>query len=334
VTINSVSRPAGQPTLGLSRYQWLLLVTCLATFALIVIGGIVRTTGSGDACPDWPRCHGQLIPPLETDVLIEFSHRLSASVVGFLVLGVAIAGWRSQRDPLVRWGGWLAVGLVVAQIILGGATVLSELSANVVTAHLALATTLFATLIVLAVRSIASARAPADRVDRNFQMLSLVVALSAFVVMMTGSYVSGSGAALVFRDWPLFDGSVLPGVARLEVIHATHRFAVLALGVLLGYLAHRAWALDLKSPVLKVGPFVAFVLYIAQALVGAANIWTLVQPSAAAAHVALAELLWATLVTIAGLACLRGATVSSPAVERHSASRPAVGATAPAGEVS
>jgi heme A synthase len=271
----------------------------VATFILIIIGGIVRTTGSGDACPDWPRCHGQLIPPLETKVLIEFSHRLAASVVGFMVLAVAIVGWRNRSELVLRWGGLLAVGLVIAQVILGGATVLSDLHANVVTAHLALASSLLATLIVLAVISMEPGRAAVGQAAQSDRNLTLFTALFAFAVMMTGSYVSGSGAALAFRDWPLFDGSVLPGVGRLAVIHATHRFAVLALGVLLGYLAHHSARARFENPVLRFGPSFAFVLYVAQALVGAANIWTLVQPSAAAAHLALAELLWAVLVLVA-----------------------------------
>src|SRR3990172_1010442 len=137
-------------------FRWLAVATCAATYALVVLGGVVRVTGSGDACPDWPRCHGELIPPLETDVLIEFSHRLLASVVGLLVLSLAVAAWRTQRAPVLRWGSLLAVGLVGVQIVLGGITVLSDLSANMVMAHLAVAATFFATLLAVTLFSFPS----------------------------------------------------------------------------------------------------------------------------------------------------------------------------------
>ena len=320
---------------GLSKYQWLVLATCLTTYALIIVGGIVRTTGSGDACPDWPRCHGQLVPPLQTDVLIEFSHRLLASAVGFLVVGIAVSGWRSQRDQVVRWGGVLAVGLVIAQIILGGATVLSDLSANIVMAHLALASALLATLAVIAIVSIVPRSGAANETALAYRNLAVVAALAVFVVMMTGSYVSGSGAALAFRDWPLFDGSLLPDAGRLAIIHATHRFAVLLLGAVLFYVVLRAWRSNLDNRVLAFGPLFAFVLYVVQALVGAASIWTLLQPSAAAAHLALAALLWGTLVTIATVAQLLSVTAGRDAVAtRESAATTRVATPAPAGEPS
>ena len=77
--------------------QRLSLISCAMTFVLIVVGVIVRATGSGLGCPDWPLCHGGAVPPLQHNSLIEFSHRFTATIVGFLVIGVAILVWRNYR---------------------------------------------------------------------------------------------------------------------------------------------------------------------------------------------------------------------------------------------
>lgn len=303
----------------------LSIVTLATTYALVVLGGVVRATASGDACPDWPRCHGQLIPPFETAVLIEFSHRLLASVVGFLVLAVAIVVWRHRKDrPLIAWAGLTAVAMVIGQIILGGLTVLNDLSANLVMAHLAMASVLLAVLIVITFSAVVP---PLQSTDEGgvrsyaFRNQLIVVAIAIFALMLTGSYVSGSGAALAYRDWPLFDGALLPDGGRLAVIHATHRFSVLFVGLLVAYVAAKAWRSHANDRPVLLGALFALTLYLAQAMVGAANIWTLLQAWASAMHLALAALLWATLVTMA-LFAHRSAQAGTAAARDGEAPRP------------
>lgn len=303
------------------RFRALAIATCAATYALVVLGGVVRVTDSGDACPDWPRCHGELLPPLQTDVLIEFSHRLLASVVGLLVVALAIAAWRTRRDAIVRWGSLAAVGLVVVQIVLGGITVLSDLSANMVMAHLAVAAAFFATLLVVAMYSFESSLGAAAGDTARFRTQAAIAALATLALMLTGSYVSGSGAGLAFRDWPLFEGSLLPDGARLGVIHFAHRLAALVVGLFLIHVAVRAWRRHREQRVLVVLATLIVALYGTQALVGAANIWTLLQPAAAGAHLALAMLVWGLLVALTVVA--HRAALLSPAAAARPA-RPAV----------
>ncbi|MXW28464.1 MAG: hypothetical protein F4Z80_06290, partial [Chloroflexi bacterium] len=129
------SAPAEKPidtaalTAKLSWYRATLLLGLAAAIAQVALGGVVRVTGSGDACPDWPLCHGQVIPPLDLNIWLEFSHRLSASALGVLVLIASVLAWRQvPRFQLSLIATGAALVLVVAAALLGGLTVLTELA--------------------------------------------------------------------------------------------------------------------------------------------------------------------------------------------------------------
>jgi heme A synthase len=77
-------------------------LTAIATYLLIVVGAIVRSTGSGLGCPDWPLCHGQLLPPPNVAAMIEFSHRFSAAIVSALMLAMVAAAWVWARHVRYR----------------------------------------------------------------------------------------------------------------------------------------------------------------------------------------------------------------------------------------
>ena len=140
-------------------FQRLLLVTIAATFVLVVIGGTVRATDSGLGCPDWPTCHGKLIPSGDKHTIIEFSHRTAAAVVGVLFLGVTFFTFKTERrNKLVFWLAFSAGLLLAVQIILGGITVKKELPAEIVAAHLGTAMIFMAVMIVTATISLMRAR--------------------------------------------------------------------------------------------------------------------------------------------------------------------------------
>jgi len=131
--------------------------SALSTYVLIVIGGYVVFSGSGVACgssgPDsWPLCNGQVIPTLSGPVLVEWTHRLFTLVVGLFVLGTTIVAWtRYREERRVLQFSTASFLVLIGQVLLGMVTVKSDLNPLVSTAHLAVASALFAMVILNAV---------------------------------------------------------------------------------------------------------------------------------------------------------------------------------------
>jgi heme A synthase len=287
-------------------FQRLLLITIAATFVLVVIGGTVRATDSGLGCPDWPTCHGSHIPKAEKHTLIEFSHRTAATVVGFLFLGVTYFTFKTERkNKLVFWLAFTAGLVLVAQIILGGITVKKELPAEVVAAHLGTAMTFMGILIVTAAISLMRARGLsvfAGASDTTFNRLAILTAATAFVTLVLGSYISGTDASLACSGWPLCNGSVVPGGGSAVGLHWLHRLVAGMLGIMLLALIYQAFEDRRRQPLLVALTLFAGVAYVAQALIGAANIWTELAAGIVVTHLSLAALLWCMMVAISALA--------------------------------
>jgi heme A synthase len=288
----------------MSWFQRLLLLTIALTFVLVVIGGTVRATDSGLGCPDWPMCHGKLIPKAEKHTLIEFSHRTAASVVGFVFLGVTYFAFRTERrNPREFWLAFVAGLLLVVQIVLGGITVKRELPSEIVAAHLATAMSFMGVLIVAVIVSLTRSRevqAFKLAIETNFTRLAILTAVAAFATLALGSYISKSDAALACSGWPLCNGSLVPAGGSAVGLHWMHRLLAGLLGLLL--LATIWAAIDERRGSRLVWMSVAAgVVYITQAIVGAANIWTETSDGVVAAHLALAALLWCMLVAIGAM---------------------------------
>ena len=126
-------------------YRVLAAATVVATLVLIAVGALVRTTGSGLGCPDWPQCHGAWVPPLERTAILEYSHRTTAVVVSLLVYGLAAATYATRRGDraLVQLASMSVIVLLV-QAYLGKITVERELPPWVVTSHMSTALVLLA----------------------------------------------------------------------------------------------------------------------------------------------------------------------------------------------
>jgi cytochrome c oxidase assembly protein subunit 15 len=112
-------------------------LVALAGLSLIVLTGAgVRLTGSGLGCPDWPKCYGQTVPPLNTHAVIEFGNRLLTGLVGLAVVTAAALAFfrRPYRWHLAAFGVLLPIG-VMAQAILGALVVEYHLAPGLVMSH-------------------------------------------------------------------------------------------------------------------------------------------------------------------------------------------------------
>jgi cytochrome c oxidase assembly protein subunit 15 len=272
----------------------LAFVTATVMFALIVVGSIVRTTGSGLACPDWPLCHGRLIPPLQFNILIEWFHRLLALVVGIGLLATAVWTW-ARPGTRARLGGLAvtSIALYLSQALLGALTVWKLLDPNVVSGHLAVGLLLFATLLTLGLSARQAARDGARTTTRPAGLLPLfsVATAAIWIQAVLGGMVSTNHASLACPDWPTCNGRWLPELTGLVGLQMAHRFGAYLLIAILGWVAVRAGTAN-DATTRNLGR-VMFLLVIAQGVIGAANVLLGIPVWVSALHLGNAALLLA-----------------------------------------
>ena len=305
----------------------LAFITCAATLILIGVGVYVRATGSGLGCPDWPTCHGGIVPPQEQQALIEFSHRFVAALVGMLVIATAVFAWRHFRGtPAVLWPALAAVPLVGIQGGLGALTVWQELPPEIVATHLLLAMAILTVMAATALGMYTEVRGGTPLAERTVatrvgQRAAVALILFAAVVWM-GGYLGESGASTACEGWPTCNGGILPGADDQQITHMTHRYLAALLVVPLVWMALAAWR---ERERLRWGAPAAVAvatIYAAQVAVGALNVWYTFPDGLTVTHTVLASLLWLTL----SAAALLG--LSAQAVPRERAPFP--GAEVPA----
>ena len=268
-------------------------VAVASVFALMLLGNIVSATGSGLACPDWPLCHGRLIPPLAADVLIEYGHRLAAAVTSIVLVVTIVASFRGTTAPGVRRLGFVLLGLLAVQIALGGITVLFKLPHLISTAHLVNALLILAGLLALCAAGGAAEGRPgaASATGRAKIRRLAIVGLAVLLAQLTrGGYVRHSGAGLACPDFPLCSGDVFPD-HWLAAVHWTHRWLGAAL---LGLFTHLALAARGSAAARPAG--IALALAVAQVTLGILTVLLQLRPSIRATHAAGGYALWATLV--------------------------------------
>jgi cytochrome c oxidase assembly protein subunit 15 len=234
-----------------------------STAVLIFAGGLVTSTGSGLSVPDWPNTYGWFMwafpmSKMVGGIFYEHAHRLIASTVGFLILVLAIWLGRAEPRRWVRRLGYLALGAVIAQGILGGITVLWYLPDAISIAHASLAQIVFCLTVTIALATspgwkrgyIADPKGPRRTElptpnsqlprrldspdDRTLQRIAIATTAVIYAQILIGATMRHTGAGLAIPDFPLSFGHLVPPIWDSKIaIHFAHRVGAATVALLI-----------------------------------------------------------------------------------------------------
>lgn len=231
--------------------------TAVCTFFLIIAGGLVTSTGSGLAVPDWPLSYGQLMPPMIGGIFYEHGHRMVATFVGVLAIILAAWLWKKEERRWLRVLGLVALSAVILQGVLGGLTVLYMLPTAISVSHAALAQTFFVVVTSIALftsRWWKSEQPLLTETDRTPSTLTLCILTtgSVFLQLILGALMRHTDSGLAVPDFPLAYGQLFPALSsesieayNKQLIYEDIRLAAdgpITSGQIIIHMVHRLWA--------------------------------------------------------------------------------------------
>lgn len=291
----------------MNGFRVLAIVAAIAVYGQIVLGGVVRITGSGLGCPDWPACQGKIVPDFaNSHVVIEYAHRLVGSAAGLLMLSTAayalLLFYRPRAGAAMPRGLMIAavagVGLIVLQGILGGITVLMGNSPFTVAIHLGNALLVLAAALLVALwagRALSGSATPAATPGGAVPVFLYGSLAAAFLIVVSGAYVVGSGAGSACTSWPLCGAATRTASTD---IHVLHRVVVLLASLVIlraVHFAQRRW----RGTALAVVSYLVAVAFLLEVAIGAAQVVNGLPQALRASHLAVAALVWSGVVLLA-----------------------------------
>ena len=226
-----------------AMFRTLAATSLLSTILLVMVGSFVRVTGYGLGCPDWPLCYGRAVPPFEIGAWVEFGHRLLGGITAVQVVALAWIGYREHRRDRWIWPAALAAVILLAtQVVLGGVHVLNELPRWTGLIHTGMATAIVGLLALLVAVSNLTLSASSSRLDEMFDVgkmrkWTLIALASTYILVLSGSLVTRSGASLACPSFPLCGISDIPESLRtLVTIQMVHRIIALIVILVTSYI--------------------------------------------------------------------------------------------------
>ena len=329
--VRQEARPGREaaPRVAGRGFRTLAYAAAALTFALIIVGGVVRISDSGLGCgpggsgtKGWPLCGGRVVPLVDTHMIVEYSHRVLAATVTVLIAALVYVAWsRYRSDRRLLRTSLAALGLILFQAALGGLTVEKGLKEELVAAHLGVAMLQIGLLLFLARLSGSSARAAQDGpgagagATRAIRTLAICASVAVLATIVAGGYMSANELhgtpeeatavdphTACGTDFPSCGGEFMPfGRSRAIDIHLTHRaFMYLASALVLALFLtvlrqrRRLGAEAARRLTRAAGATLAILLV--QVSLGALNVWLGEHAWLVVVHLAVGALLWVSLV--------------------------------------
>ena len=295
--------------------QRLALAAVLVAFGTVVLGSWTRINGAGMTCPDWPLCHGQLIPSMADGTVWEWTHRLFAMTIAPLVIAVMIVAWRVRKESRFISPTLGVIGaLFLVQVGLGAATVHLSNSPMSVVWHWGTAMAFIASLSAMAIFAGASQRPPQATAASEQLVLGILAgtALVTFVTMCIGAYVSSSGAGLACLSIPGCAGNVVV-YTQGQYVQMLHRLVAAATLICAAGSLAVAWARPASA---RVRAFVSLgvALVMVQVLLGLLNVALRLPMDLREAHAVNAAFVFLSFVVAALFAALDASAAASQRV--------------------
>ncbi|MGB6554657.1 MAG: COX15/CtaA family protein [Candidatus Binataceae bacterium] len=307
------------------------LLAAGATFCLIFVGGLVTSTGSALAVPDWPLAFGKLIPAWQGGIRFEFGHRVVAAIVVTLTLILMAWAWRVEPRRWVRNTILAAFGLIIVQAILGGITVLFELPLPIAVAHAGTAQAFFCLMVSIAIFTNPRWTRTTHRSERPARiplaMLAGITTAVIYLQILVGAVMRHLGAGLAIPDFPLAFGQLIPPYWNEYIaVNFAHRCGAVLVTIMVLWTVARVLRSHRDEPELRHPALGLFLLLVMQICLGAITIWSGRAVIPTTSHVLIGAAVLATSLTIAirayhvfGITSRGGAahTVASAAREEH-----------------
>src|SRR5579863_10173243 len=262
----------GYPESRMKTLRRLALGANLVALGTVVLGSWTRINGAGETCPDWPLCHGTVLPVMTDGTIWEWAHRLLAFLIAPLLVALVAVGWRERlRSPFIAPTVITIAAIFLAQVLLGAATVRFSNSPASVVLHWAMAMALIAALSAMTIFA-AAARPDAafNRSSTDSVVLLAGTAALAFGTMCIGAYVSSSGAGLACLSIPGCAGNVVVYTSG-QYVQMVHRFAAGATLIFAAGAVALAWACGASRRV-RTASLLGAALVAVQILLGLLNV--------------------------------------------------------------